>query len=89
LRAAEAPAEASGEVFNIACGEKITVNDLVRELNMLMGVSREPVYAEPRPGDIKHSFADISKARRVLAFDPGVNFKQGLRKTVAWYKKRR
>jgi nucleoside-diphosphate-sugar epimerase len=89
LRAVEAPPEASGGVFNIACGEKITVNDLVRELNMLMGVSREPVYAEPRPGDIKHSFADISKARRVLGFDPGVNFKQGLRKTVAWYKKRR
>jgi nucleoside-diphosphate-sugar epimerase len=89
LRAVEAPAEASGEVFNIACGEKITVNNLVRELNMLLGVFREPVYAEPRPGDIKHSFADISKARRVLGFDPGVNFKQGLKKTAAWYKKRR
>jgi nucleoside-diphosphate-sugar epimerase len=89
LRAIEAPAEACGGVFNIACGERTTVNALVREISMLIGTSTEPDYVEPRPGDIKHSFADISKARKVLGFEPGMNFRQGLRKTVAWYKKRR
>jgi len=89
LRAVEAPAEASGGVFNIACGERTTVNALAREINKLAGSSREPIYAEPRPGDIKHSFADISKARKVLGFEPAVSFRQGLKKTVAWYRKRR
>lgn len=89
LRAVEAPAEASGGVFNIACGERTTVNTLAKEINKLAGISCEPVYAEPRPGDIKHSFADISKARKALGFDPAVSFRQGLKKTVAWFKKRR
>jgi nucleoside-diphosphate-sugar epimerase len=89
LRAVEAPPEASGGVFNIACGERTTVNTLAREINKLVGISRGPIYAEPRLGDIRHSFADISKARRVLGFEPKVSFRLGLKKTVAWYRKRR
>lgn len=89
LRAVEAPPQAVGGVFNIACGERTTVNALAKEINKLVGISRGPIYAEPRPGDIKHSFADISQARKVLGFEPAVSFRQGLKKTVAWYKKRR
>jgi len=89
LSAVEAPDEALGEVFNIACGERTTINTLVREINQLMGASVMPLYTDPRPGDILHSFADIDKARRVLGFEPLVGFKQGLRKTAEWYRERR
>ncbi len=89
LRAVEAPPEAAGGVFNIACGERTTVNVLVNEISKLIGTSCEPIYVDPRPGDIKHSFADISAAKTVLGFEPGLSFRQGLKKTVAWYKKRR
>jgi nucleoside-diphosphate-sugar epimerase len=87
LRAADAPPEASGEVFNIACGEKTTINTLAMEINALLGSYLEPEYLEPRPGDIRHSFADIGKARRILGFEPEMGFKQGLKKTITWYKK--
>jgi nucleoside-diphosphate-sugar epimerase len=89
LRAIEAPETAGGEVFNIACGERTTVNTLAREIAGLLGVSNQPAYTDPRPGDILHSFADIDKAGRILGFDPQVGFKQGLKKAVAWYRKRR
>jgi nucleoside-diphosphate-sugar epimerase len=89
LRAVEAPDEALGEVFNIACGERTTVNTLVREISDLMGTSIRPFYTDPRPGDILHSFADIDKARKVLGFEPLVGFKQGLKRTAAWYRERK
>jgi nucleoside-diphosphate-sugar epimerase len=89
LRAVDAPDEALGEVFNIACGERTTVNTLVREISELMGTSIRPFYTDTRPGDILHSFADIDKARRILGFEPLVGFKQGLRRTAAWYKERK
>jgi nucleoside-diphosphate-sugar epimerase len=89
LRAIEAPETAAGEVFNIACGERTTVNTLAREIAGLLGVAIQPVYEAPRPGDILHSFADIDKARKEIGFEPLVSFKQGLKKAVAWYKKRR
>ena len=89
LRAGEAPEEALGEVFNIACGERTTVNALVRDINELLGASIQPFYTDPRPGDILHSCADIEKARRMLGFEPLIGFKQGLRKTMGWYKERR
>jgi nucleoside-diphosphate-sugar epimerase len=89
LSAVEAPDEALGEVFNIASGERTTVNTLVREISELMAVSVMPFFTDTRPGDILHSFADIGKARRVLGFQPLVGFKQGLRKTVEWHGERR
>jgi len=88
LKAVESPESAAGEVFNIACGERTTVNTLAREIGDLLGVSIVPLYTDPRPGDILHSFANIDKARKELGFDPLVGFKQGLKKTVSWYKKR-
>jgi nucleoside-diphosphate-sugar epimerase len=89
LGAVEAADEALGGVFNIAGGERTTVNTLVREISELIGGSVTPLYTDPRPGDIVHSFADIGKARRLLGFEPLVGFKQGLKKTTGWYKERR
>jgi UDP-glucose 4-epimerase len=80
--------EASGEVFNIAAGEKITIHSLVHCINEVLDKEIKPSYSEPRSGDIKLSFADISRARKMLKYEPSVSFKEGLRKTVSWYKER-
>jgi nucleoside-diphosphate-sugar epimerase len=76
--------EVSGEVFNIAGGEKTTVNSLVKELNEVLGKEIKPAYDDPRSGDIKHSYADISKARKMLKYEPAVSFSEGLNETVRW-----
>jgi nucleoside-diphosphate-sugar epimerase len=79
----------SGQVFNIACGERTTVNSLSSKLNELLKREISPSYAEPRPGDIRHSFADISKARKMLGYEPLVPFGQGLERTIRWYRDRK
>jgi len=89
LGAIEAPDEALGGVFNIGSGERTTINSLVSEICELTGVSVRPIYTDPRPGDITHSFADIGNARRVLGFEPLVGFRQGLKKTAGWYMERK
>lgn len=76
----------SGEVFNIAAGEKTTVNSLLEELNGVLRKEIKPSYDDPRPGDIKHSYADISKARKMLKYEPTVSFSEGLSETVRWYR---
>jgi len=87
LLAAEAPGLA-GDVFNIACGERITVNVLAARINAILGSAVVPKYAPPRPGDILHSFAAIDRARGRLKFAPAVSFDEGLKITVQWYKER-
>jgi nucleoside-diphosphate-sugar epimerase len=87
LLAAAAPA-ASGRVFNIACGERYTLLDTIAALNDILGTQIEPVYAEPRVGDVRHSLADISAAQEVLGYRVLVDFYEGLRRTVAWYRER-
>lgn len=77
---------AAGKVFNIACGRRTTLNELVEKLNNILGTGIEPVYTHPQPGDVKHSMADISLARKVLGFEPEFGFEDGLRKTVEWFK---
>jgi UDP-N-acetylglucosamine 4-epimerase len=89
LRAVRAPIAAIGDVYNIASGERTTVNALAAEINRLAGVSIEPLHIKPRPGDIRHSFADISRARTILRFEPRVDFRAGLETTLAWYRERR
>ena len=84
LLACTAP-EASGHALNVACGGRYSLNELVRVLNGILGTSIEPVYADERPGDVKHSQADISAARRILAYEPSHTLEQGLRKTIEWY----
>jgi nucleoside-diphosphate-sugar epimerase len=79
---------AAGEVLNVACGDGMTVNGLLAAVNEVLGTKVEAVYADPRPGDIKHSTADVRKARRLMDFTPGISFMDGLRETAAWYKKR-
>ena len=84
---ASAVAGYSGEAFNLACGEKTTVNGLVEKINSILGVNIKPIYAPPRPGDILHSYADISNAEQALNYHPLVNFEDGIRNTIEWYKK--
>jgi len=83
LRAAEAPG-VGGEVFNVACGQRYTLLDLVTALNTILDTSLEPVFAERRQGDVMHSLADIEKGRQLLGYDPPVAFEEGLERTVAW-----
>jgi UDP-N-acetylglucosamine/UDP-N-acetyl-alpha-D-glucosaminouronate 4-epimerase len=85
LRACSAPG-ASGEVINVATGGRISLNTLFKTICDLVKASVEPIYAPPRPGDVKDSQADISKARRVLGYEPIVSFEEGLARTVAWYR---
>jgi nucleoside-diphosphate-sugar epimerase len=87
LLAAESPA-AGGEVLNIATGTGVTVNGLLAAVNEVIGADIKPVYADPRTGDIKLSVADVRKARRILDFEPRDSFLDGLRETIAWYRKR-
>jgi UDP-N-acetylglucosamine/UDP-N-acetyl-alpha-D-glucosaminouronate 4-epimerase len=80
--------KAAGEAMNIACGVGTTVNGLLAAVNEVLGTKVEARYAPPRPGDIRHSTADIAKARRLTGFAPGRSFLEGLRATIDWYKKR-
>jgi nucleoside-diphosphate-sugar epimerase len=85
LRACTAD-NASGEVINVATSGRISLNTLFDTVRDLLGSKVEPIYADPRAGDVKDSQADISKARRVLGYQPSVTFEDGLAKTVAWYR---
>jgi nucleoside-diphosphate-sugar epimerase len=80
-RAAEAP----GQVFNVASGERRTLLDLIARLSEVMGREPEVVHTPPRPGDVRHSQADISRASRVLGYEPRVSFAEGLARTVRTY----
>src|SRR2546426_10442280 len=77
---------ASGEVINVATGRRISLNTLFNTIRELVGAQLSPKYAEPRPGDVKDSQADISKARRMLGYQPALTFEEGLARTVAWYR---
>jgi len=86
LMACEAEA-AVGGIYNVACGDRFTLNDLLNALREIIGSQAKAVYADPRPGDIKHSLADISAARRDLGYTASIDFEQGLEQTVEWYRK--
>jgi nucleoside-diphosphate-sugar epimerase len=85
LRACEAP-NIAGEVINVATGSRISVNALFRAVQDLLDARVEPTYAPARAGDVRDSQADISKARRLLGYQPVVGFDEGLKKTVDWYR---
>ncbi len=88
LSAMVAPAErVSGRVFNVATGQRITLNDAVEELRKLTGYTGPVEYAAFRAGDIAHSLADISLARAALGYEPKVNFREGLSRTILWYRR--
>lgn len=72
----------SGEVFNIACGKRITVNKLVQSINEILKTHVQPEYTDPRPGDVKHSLANIGKATQFLGFQVQVEFFEGLKRLI-------
>ena len=87
LLACKAPAEkAAGKVFNVATGRRVTLNETFKLLQPLTSYKGQPNYGPERGGDIKHSLADISKAEAALGYKPAVDFEEGLRRTVEWYR---
>jgi UDP-N-acetylglucosamine 4-epimerase len=86
LKACLAPDEASGEVFNIAYGGREFLLDIYYDLTKALGKNIEPKFGPERKGDIKHSNADISKAKRFLGYAPDYDFAKGLNEAIEWYK---
>jgi nucleoside-diphosphate-sugar epimerase len=88
LRAVEAP-QAAGEVINVATGGRISLNELLRTMQAIVGSSVKAVYKDGRAGDVRDSQADISKARELLGYVPKVSLEEGLRHTLAWARDRK
>lgn len=86
LKACLAPSEAAGEAFNIAYGGREYLIDIYYGLTKALGVDIEPIYGPDRKGDIRHSNADISKAKRLLGYDPEYSFEDGIKLAIEWYK---
>ena len=78
----------SGEVFNVACGTTTSINDIVKELNEILKTDIKAKHAPKRPGDVRKSYADITKMKRLLKIKKIVNFEEGLKQTVDWFNKR-
>jgi UDP-glucose 4-epimerase len=85
LKACTAP-EAAGHIFNIACGERTTLLEVLDQLAEIFGRRIEPRFEPARPGDVKHSLADIELSRRLLGYQPEIFFAEGLRRTVVWFR---
>jgi nucleoside-diphosphate-sugar epimerase len=78
--------DVAGETFNVGCGARISLNQLVKELQTICDVDLQVEYTEPRSGDVKHSLASIEKAQKLMRYDPAVPFDEGLHRTVEWFK---
>jgi nucleoside-diphosphate-sugar epimerase len=85
IRAAQS--DASGEALNIACGQQISIKQLLAQIQRLLAIRITPHYDAARPGDLRHSLADISRARALINYQPQVSFEEGLRRTVEWFQK--
>jgi UDP-glucose 4-epimerase len=89
LLACQAPAsEVAGRVFNVATGTRIDLTETFRVLKKLTGYNGDVKYEVERAGDVKHSLADMSLAKKHLGYEPTVSFEEGLRRTVEWYRER-
>ena len=86
LKACLAPSSAAGQAFNIAYGGREYLIDIYYGLTKALGVDMEPEFGPDRPGDIKHSNADISKAKELLGYDPEWSFERGIEAAIQWYK---
>jgi nucleoside-diphosphate-sugar epimerase len=86
IRAAECAVEGA-PVINIACGERTTLNQIIAVLNELTGQNLPAQYGAPRAGDVRHSHADITRARTLLGYAPEIDLREGLRRTLEWYRK--
>lgn len=80
--------QTNGEVINVACGGRISINQIIADINRYFGKNIKPSYLPERQGDIKHSAADISLARRVIGYEPVVSTLEGLKLTMDWYAER-
>lgn len=76
----------AGQAVNIACGQAVTVNEVIDIINNLLGKNVKPVYVDQRPGDVKHSLADITLAEKTIGYKPAITFKQGLEHAIDWYR---
>lgn len=77
-----------GEIFNLATNKNYSINELFQQLCKITGANGiEPIYKPPRPGDVRNSLADVTKAQKLLGYKVQVHFEEGLRRTVAWHKK--
>ena len=85
LKACEIENLPKERVFNCACGDRISLDEMVIYLNKIMHKDLNPNFVEPRPGDVRHSFADVSKAVNFLNYSPSVKFEEGLKRTVEWF----
>ena len=88
IRAMFSIKEATGKVYNVAFGQRRTINQLFSTLKNLSGSEIEAVYRDPRPGDVRHSLADISLANKLLGYDPQYDIDRGLDITFEWFQKR-
>jgi nucleoside-diphosphate-sugar epimerase len=86
LKACKTSIPVAGEVINIACGERVSINQLYQKLAHIIGRDYPPLYTQPRPGDVRHSLADIGKAKELLGYEPEDDLTSGLLKTVTWFK---
>ena len=78
--------EVKGEAVNIACGERITLNEIIRLINETLGTDVKAEYKPPRVGDVLHSLADLAAAKRVIGYEPTVMFAEGLQRSIEWYR---
>ena len=85
LKAADTPG-VSGRVYNVGTGRGVNLLELIAALNNLLGTTATPQHGPPRPGDVRHSRADISRARAELGYEPRVSFEEGLAETLRWYR---
>jgi UDP-glucose 4-epimerase len=88
VKAADAPGVA-GKVYNVGTGRSVTVLELIAALNKLLGTNVTPKHGPARPGEVRHSRADIGLARRDLGYEPAVAFEEGLGRTLRWYRERK
>jgi UDP-glucose 4-epimerase len=87
LLAAATPRKLSGEVINIAGGRRISLNDLVKEIGRVLGKPLDIRYTDPRPGDVRHSLADITRAQELLGYEPTVTWENGIPPTIEFMRK--
>lgn len=80
-----AEGDATGGAVNVGCGDRITITELVERINDVLGTDIKPIYDDPRPGDVRHSMADLEHVREQLGYDPEIGFQEGLERTVEWF----
>lgn len=86
MRGGSVERKLAGEVVNIACGDRITLNEMLVKMKGLLGKTIAPQHLPPRAGDVKDSLAEVRAAKAVLGYEPLVRFEEGLARTVAWYR---